>query len=58
MKLQSEIWKKWDGVKTLIEIVDGDMWVANDRINEKIKKGELPPVESEHREYYIMWHAN
>lgn len=55
--VQFEIWKKWDGKHTLIEIAEGDIWSANELINEKIKNGELPPVESEHREYYIMPHT-
>jgi len=46
--------KKWDGKFTEIATGFKTMDEANDEINRRIANGELPPVESENREYYII----
>lgn len=53
-KLNYTAKKKWDGKITTLKTGFTDMMDANDWINEQIAKGELPPVESETREYFII----
>jgi hypothetical protein len=45
---------KWDGVHSLLKGGFDNMEDANDWINDEIEKGNLRPVESEFREYYIL----